>query len=327
MAREKFIYNTQTLRYEKVREPLRYKILKVFGFVCVVLVTSILLVLTIGKYIPSPLEQKQARELDQMRHKFQSVNQQLIVMEKVLENIQERDASVHRMMFGMDPIDESVWQGGVGGHDPYSDLAIYDGTGEILRKTQERVEGLKRKIAMQSESLDTITSLARDRERMFASIPSIKPVRSDKLKRRINLLSGFGMRIHPIHKVPTFHKGIDFTSPSGTPVYATGDGTVVRVEYRKTGYGYNIIIDHGYGYQTLYAHLSKILVKKGEKITKGHMIGKVGNTGTSTAPHLHYEVHLNGRAVNPINHCLDDLSPEEYQMLVEMADTPNQSFD
>lgn len=327
MAREKFIYNTQTLRYEKLREPFRYKALKVVGFLCVVLVTAVLLVLTIGKYIPSPLEQKQARELDQMRHKFQSVNQQLAVMEKVLQNLQERDASVHRMMFGMDPIDESVWQGGVGGHDPYSDLTSYDGTGEILRKTQERLEGLKRKITLQSESLDTVTSMARDRERMFASIPSIKPVRSDKLKRRINLLSGFGMRIHPIHKVPLLHKGIDFTSPVGTPVYATGDGTVVRVEYRKTGYGYNIIIDHGYGYKTLYAHLSKILVKKGEKITKGHMIGKVGNTGTSTAPHLHYEVHLNDRAVNPINHCLDDLSPEEYQMLVELADTPNQSFD
>lgn len=327
MAREKFIYNTQTLRYEKVKEPLRYKVLKVFGFMCAVLVTSLICFFTLGKHLPSPVERQLSRELEQMEHKYQSINQQMAMMEKVVENLQDRDASVHRMMFGMDPVDEAVWNGGIGGHDPYSDLTKYKSSGDLLQQTQERLESLKRKMTIQSESLDTITSLARNREQMLASIPSIKPVRSDKLKRRITLLSGFGMRIHPIHKVPKFHKGIDFTSPVGTPIYSTGDGKVVKVEYKKTGYGYNVIIDHGYGYETRYAHMSKILVKPGEKITKGQEIGKVGNTGSSTAPHLHYEVHLNGRAINPLQYCLDDLSPEEYQMMVEMAESPNQSFD
>ncbi len=327
MSREKFFYNKQTLRYEKVTEPVKTKVFRVLGFICAVLVTAAIFLWFAYSYFPSPKEKEYERELNALLLKIEAFNLELEREEKVLKNIQDRDASVHRLMFGMDPIDESLWNGGIGGHDPYSDLSNFKLSGSLIKKTQERIEKLNRQLVIQSRSLDTIINLAKDKERMLASIPSIKPLRSDKLKRKINLLSGYGWRIHPIHKVAKFHKGIDFTAPPGTPIYATGDGKVVRTEKRSTGYGYNVIIDHGYGYRTLYAHMSKILVDEGQTVRKGQEIGHVGNTGTSTAPHCHYEVHFNGNAIDPVSFCLDDLSPEEYQALVDLAGTANQSFD
>nr|WP_262914121.1 M23 family metallopeptidase [Portibacter lacus] len=169
--------------------------------------------------------------------------------------------------------------------------------------------------------------LALARKEKLSSIPSIKPVREDKLKRNILKLSGFGYRLHPVHGVKKFHKGIDFTAPRGTAIISSGDGKVTRVENKTRGYGKNIIVDHGYGYTTLYGHLSEIDVKVGDKVTRGQVIGKIGSTGTSTAPHLHYEVRINGQAVNPIDFCMDGLSPEEYQQLVHKAAEENQSFD
>jgi hypothetical protein len=327
MSKEKFIYNKQTLRYEKVTESLRTKVFRVLGFLSAVIVTAVILIAVAYTYFPSPKEKALDRELDQMRRQYLALNDQVDDMNKVLNNIQERDAGVHRMMFGMDPIDESLWNGGIGGHNPYSDFSNLKHSGKLVKNTYSRIEKLKRQMAVQSISLDTIETLARNRETMLASIPAIKPIRSDRLKRDVRLLSGFGMRIHPVYKVPKMHKGIDFTAPPGTPINATGDGKVIEVTRKRTGYGYHVMIDHGYGYQTLYAHMSRIDVKEGQQVKKGQEIGHVGNTGTSTAPHLHYEVHVNGRAIDPINFCLDDLTPEEYQMLVNLAATPNQSFD
>ena len=168
--------------------------------------------------------------------------------------------------------------------------------------------------------------MAEDKEKMLASIPSIKPVRSDKLNRGVKLLSGFGYRLHPIHKIRKMHQGIDFSAPRGTAIQATGDGVVEAVKYKKSGYGIHVIIDHGYGYKTLYGHMSKVDVQTGQKIKKGQKIGSVGSTGTSTAPHCHYEVHYKGKAVNPIDYVLDGLTPKEYQELVRLAELDNQSF-
>ena len=215
----------------------------------------------------------------------------------------------------------------LGGHDQYENLTNYKNSGELILSTQKKADKLELQLVLQSKSLDTIVNMAKNREKMFASIPSIKPVRSDKLPRHLQLLSGFGMRPHPIHKVMKMHAGMDFTAPKGTPIQATGDGEVVRVKRDKVGYGKSVIIDHGYGYTTLYAHMQDIQVRVGEKVKKGQQIGTVGNSGTSTAPHCHYEVRKNGNAVDPINFCMDGLSPEEYQELVEMAATGNQSFD
>ena len=197
----------------------------------------------------------------------------------------------------------------------------------MIKDTKERVERLKRQLVLQSKSLDEIEQLAHNRDKQLAAIPAIKPVSEDKLKRNIHHLSGFGYRMHPIYKRRKFHAGLDFTSPKGTPIQATGDGKVILVRRSATGYGHHVKIDHGYGYVTLYAHMSKIDVKKGDKVNRGQKIGEVGSTGTSTAPHLHYEVIYKNKKVNPIHYCMDGLTPDEYKQLADMASVANQSFD
>lgn len=327
MAKEKFIYNTQTLRYEKVEISTRERIIKTIAFLCAVIVGGAVFTVLVWNFFPSP-------ELTKEKNYNKKISEQLIELEgdlenmnSVLSNIQERDASVHRIMFGMDPIDENLWNGGIGGHDPFSNFVSTDDTGDRLTELRQRALKLKRQISIQSLSLDTISQLAIEKESMLASVPSIKPIREDKLKRQFKFLSGFGMRLHPVHRVRKMHTGIDFTAPRGTEIQATGDGKVVNIKKKATGYGHHVIIDHGFGYKTLYAHMSKITVRKGQSVTKGQTIGLVGNTGTSTAPHLHYEVIFNGKKVNPINYCMDGLSPEEYEELTKLAQQANQSFD
>ncbi len=327
MKREKFVYNTHSLRYEKVVEPIRIRLLKIFAFVSAVVVAAIILISIAFTYFPSPKEKVLKRELKQMELQYASVNDEFDRMSKILTNIQERDASVHRMMFGMDPIDQDIWHGGVGGSNKYSNLTDFKNSGKLLIATQQKVDKIKRQLAIQSESLDEVVKHAEEKEVMLASVPAIKPIRSDRLKRNIRSLSGFGMRFHPVFKRKRMHYGIDFTCPRGTAIQATGDGKVVRVERKKSGYGNNITIDHGFGYKTLYAHMHTMDVKLGQKVTRGQMIGTVGSTGTSTAPHLHYEVHYKGKKVNPIHYCMDGLSIEEYQELANMAAITNQSFD
>ncbi|MEO1436744.1 MAG: M23 family metallopeptidase, partial [Bacteroidota bacterium] len=195
----------------------------------------------------------------------------------------------------------------------------------LMVELTSKIDRLGRQITIQSKSLDTIAGMFVEKEKMLAAIPSIRPVRS--LTREIKLFSGFGMRLHPIHKVKKMHFGIDFTAPKGTPVYATGNGKVVEVKRSRTGYGNKVVIDHGYNYRTLYAHLNTVNVKVGQKVLKGELIATIGNTGTSTAPHLHYEVIHKNQKVNPIHFCIDGLTPEEYREMAEMASIPNQSFD
>lgn len=327
MKKDLYVYNNQTLQYEKHKLSKRYVGLMTGLFIFGFLVSGSIYQHIKIKTNPEVETETMARELKQMQFKYSMLNESVASLNDKLQNIQQKDASVHRLVFGMDPIDDNVWNGGVGGHDPYNDLTMYSNSGELIKNAQMKVDLLSRQMELQLSSMDTLLYLAKDREKMFASIPSIKPIRGDKLARRITLLSGFGMRIHPIHKVPKMHKGLDFTASTNTPIYCTGDGVVERVEKRSTGYGHNIIINHGYGFKTLYGHMSKMFVKKGDKVSKGQEIGRVGNTGSSTAPHLHYEVHVNGKAVDPITYCMDGLTAEEYQTMVKAASTSNQSFD
>ncbi len=327
MGKEKFVYNIHTLRYEKVEETRKERIMRILGFLSAALVAGGLFTLVIWELFPSPKEKAVRRELEQMKVQYAALNEQLARMDKVLANLQDRDAGVHRMLFGMDPIDPDVWNGGTGGHQSYSEIVNYSGTGQLIKATREKADRLQRQIKLQSESLDTIIALAKEREKMLASIPSIKPVQPDKLSRKVTLLSGFGYRIHPVYKVRKLHTGIDFGAPRGTPIQATGDGTVVKVEHKRTGYGNSVVIDHGYGYQSRYGHMQRIDVKVGQKVKKGQKIGLVGSSGTSTAPHCHYEIIYKGQKINPIQYCMDGLSPEEYEELVKMAETANHSFD
>lgn len=328
MRKHKYVYNNKTLQYEPYKLSKGERIQRIVGFTSLIFFVSLVIFGVSYHYFPTPKEEQLARELQQASFHIENMSKDFAEIATEVEHLQEKDAEVHRMIFGIDPIDEAIWNGGVGGHKKY-DRVTTDGivSAEMIEGTLSEVDKLKRKVALQRQSLDTLFQLAVAKEKRLASIPSIKPVREDQLKRKLRNLSGYGMRLHPVHKVKKFHKGIDFTAPKGTDVIATGNGKVVRVENKRRGYGKNIIIDHGYGYRSLYAHLSKVDVKKGDVIKKGQVIGKVGNTGTSTASHLHYEVHINGKAVNPINYCMDGLSTEEYKELVDMASVANQSFD
>jgi murein DD-endopeptidase MepM/ murein hydrolase activator NlpD len=280
-----------------------------------------------SKHISTPKEKSLVSELDQMEVKYAELSVQMNKVSTVLDNVQDRDASVHRMIFGMEPIDNQTWNGGIGGHDKYEDLTQFKNSGELMRNVSSTLDKIKYQLAIQSKSLDTLEKQAIAKEKELASIPSIKPIREDKLARRVKLLSGYGMRIHPIHKIRKMHEGIDFTAPRGTPIQATGDGIVAEVKKSKRGYGNSVLIDHGYGYKTLYAHMEKYIVKKGQRVKKGEKIGTVGNTGSSTAPHCHYEVIKNNKKINPIQFVMDGLTPMEYQELIALAGKQNQSFD
>lgn len=328
MRKEKFIYNTHTLRYEKVEESLSSKLLRVFGFVCAAVFTAFIFTVISHRYFPSPKEKAQLREIEKLKAELVAYENTLDLLSEELGVLQQRDAYAHRVIYGMEPIDEGVWEGGIGGHDQLEQYRQYKNTGTLMASVDQKINKLKRQMVIQSKSLDTILTRANEKEKMFAAIPSIKPVRSDKLKygRSVVQLSGFGMRIHPVLKRPKMHYGIDFTAKEGTPIYATGAGKVIRNEYSRT-YGNYVEIDHGFGYRSLYAHMSSSDVKVGQTVTRGQHIGAVGSTGRSTAPHCHYEVFHNGIRVNPIHYCMDGLTPEEYQSLVEAAESPNQAFD
>jgi len=327
MKREKYVYNDHTLQYEKLIYSPAEKLGRMFKYTLSVGICAGIIFGLAYMYLPTPKEKSLERENQQMVYHFDKLKTDFGMIAQDLNQLQRKDAEVHRMIFGLEPIDDAVWNGGVGGHNKYASLENYEETGEIITESLESVDKLKRKVEIQRESLDLLFDLASSKEKKLASIPSIKPVVSDKLKRKIKHLSGYGIRLHPVHKVKKFHKGIDFTAPRGTAIQATGNGKVVRVEKKKRGYGNNVMIDHGYGYTTLYAHMKTIEVKKGDTVTRGQKIGEIGSTGTSTAPHLHYEVRINGKAVNPIDYCLDGLNPEEYKELVAKASEQNQSFD
>ena len=324
--KEKFVYNIHTLTYEKVVIQLKTRIWNAFGIFSVVLITSFAMLAVFYTIFPSPREGDLMREIAQLESKYKLMSNQVDVMSKVLNNVQERDASVHRAVFGMDPIDQDVWNSGVGGHEAHPELAAFEFGGNVVGEALKKIDQLSRQLSLQSKSIDTIEDLAHNQEKMLASLPSIKPVREDKLQKSIGTLSGFGYRIHPIYKIRKFHAGLDFPARVGTNIQAPGDGIVVEASWHQ-GYGNCVKISHGFGYETLYGHMSKITVHQGEHVKKGHKIGEVGDTGLSTAPHLHYEVHYKGNPINPINFCMDMLTPQEYQQMVSSANVPNQSLD
>ena len=324
--KEKFVYNIHTLTYEKVVIPIKTRIWQAFGFFSVVLVTSFALLAVLYTLFPSPREKELMREIEQMEYKYSQLDDQLDIMSKVLGNIQQRDANVHRAVFGMDPVDKDMWVAGTGGHEAHPELSAFKYGGKSVAQTLERVDMLSRQLTLQSKSLDTLQELANNQQQMLASLPSVKPVREDKLQKSIGTLSGFGYRVHPVYKIKKFHAGLDFPARVGTAIQASGDGVVVEAGWHS-GYGNCVKIRHGYGYETLYGHMNKLVVHSGERVKKGQKIGEVGDTGLSTAPHLHYEVHYKGNPINPINFCMDNLTPKEYQMMVNQANSANQSLD
>lgn len=319
MGKEKYIYNKHTLRYEKANVPFKHQMLRILGVTgCIAGYTALIFALS-----PNTSTSSQAKELADMKQKYEAMNYQIDMMSSALGNIHDRDDAIYRQVLEMEPTDKGVWNGGRGGSDKYADLRNLSDS-ELLITTSKKLEKLRHRLAVSAASQDEIIKQAQDKEKMLASIPSIRPIRN--LEKKLQHLSGFGYRTHPVFKTRKMHTGIDFGARKGTPIYATGNGKVVRVEYKKTGYGRNVVIDHGYGYQTLYGHMSEVKCKVGQKVKRGEIIGLVGSSGTSTAPHVHYEVVHKDKKVDPLPFCLDGLTPKEYKEFVTSATAENQAM-
>lgn len=323
MKRAKYVFNKQSLSYEKVQEHWTKTALRIFGFFCAVLVFAFGIVTIAYNFFESPKEIVLQRELNEMQLQYEIMERNLLEVEDVIAQLQDRDDNIYRVIFEADPIPKSVRTAGTGGTMRYQHLEGLDNS-RLVVGVAERLDRIRKQLYIQSKSYDDITSMIMNKSDMLASIPAIQPISNADLTR---LASGFGYRIHPIYKTRRLHQGVDFTAPIGTEIYATGNGVVERVVHSNRGYGNHVIINHGYGYQTLYAHLHKFNVRRGQEVNRGDVIGYVGNTGLSTAPHLHYEVIKDGVRVDPINFFYNDLTPEEFDKMVELASRHNQSFD
>jgi murein DD-endopeptidase MepM/ murein hydrolase activator NlpD len=323
MAKIKYIFNHKTLSYEKVHHRFRDKVRKVLSYVLTSVFFSFI-VLVIGfSIIDSPKEKQLKRELAQLELQYDLLNNRMGEVTQVMQDMASRDNNIYRVVLDADPIPSSVRTAGYGGVDRYKDLEGFSNS-NLMIETTRKMDQLVRQIYVQSRSYDEIEKLAKNKEQMLACLPAIQPIDSKQLK---GILSGFGMRIHPIYKVEKMHTGIDFGAALGTPIYATGDGIVERADNLEQGYGNHVVINHGFGYQTLYAHMSRIAAVVGQKVKRGQIIGYVGSTGESTGDHLHYEVIKNGVKVNPINYFYNDLNPDEYKQIISIASQPTQSLD
>ncbi|MBQ8222379.1 MAG: M23 family metallopeptidase [Bacteroidales bacterium] len=323
MTNKKYIFNPQTLEYEEYKTSRKRKFWSVVLYLLSTSVTAFLIVVLIQNFFGSPTERMQAREIEYLKLQYDIMNDKIDDLDLLLGELEDRDDNIYRMIFEADPIPSSVRRAGYGGSNRYMVLDGYVNS-DMVVNTAKRIDVLTSQLYVQSKSFDDIYEMAKNKSEMLSCIPAIMPVKGTDIYR---ISSHYGHRTDPFYKVTKFHSGIDFSGPVGLGIYATGDGVVAKVEKNKSGYGNNIIVDHGYGYKTRYAHLSSIKVKKGEKVKRGQEIGTLGNTGKSTAPHLHYEVIKNNKAVNPINFFYNDLTPEEYDKILELSQHPSQTMD
>lgn len=325
MSKVKYYYDSETLSYQKIEQKRGRRI----GFFFLSILASflagfILLVIYLNlPMIETPKEKALQRELENMQLQYAILNKKMDQIQRVLANVEERDNHIYRLYFEANPIPEEQRRAGFGGINRYKNLEGYDNS-KLIVETNKRIDILSKQIVVQSKSLDEIATLAKEKEDLLASVPAIQPVKNEDLKR---IASGYGWRSDPFTKVKKFHYGMDFSAPRGTPVYATGDGRIERADNQSTGYGNHIRVDHGYGYTTLYGHLYKYNVRVGQKVQRGDVIGYVGSTGRSEAPHLHYEIFKDGERINPINFYYGNLSPEEFNLVLEKAQQENQSMD
>ncbi|MBX2900409.1 MAG: M23 family metallopeptidase [Cyclobacteriaceae bacterium] len=324
MARIKYYYDTETCKYERIKTSTWDLILNTLGIVCLTVAMAVGLLILYGAYFESPKELLLRNEVKELEFYYENLNAEVDKLHKQLANMEYRDDNIYRVVLGAEPIDKSIREAGVGGLDRYEDIknkSIIHA--DLIVKLSESVDNLRRKLYIESKSQDEVVELTKNKEKLFAAIPAIQPVANKQL---IALASGFGMRFHPIYKVKKMHTGIDFAAAIGTPIYATADGVIDKLEVSFSGYGKMIEIDHGFGYRTRYAHMHGFAVRQGQKVKRGDLIGYVGDTGLSTAPHLHYEVFVNGIVANPVHYFFNDLNPAEYEKIIELASIENQSL-
>lgn len=323
MSKINYKFNSKSLSFEKITVPVRKRVWKVVSYLATGLVFATITIILAYKYLDSPKEKQLKRENAEMAVQFELLNSRLDEIAKVLGDIQERDNNVYRTIFEAEPIPLSIRQAGFGGVDRYKELQGFDNS-ELLIETSKRLDRISKQLYIQSKSFDEVAALVKGKEKLLASIPAIQPISNKDLRHQP---SGFGWRTHPIYKTAEFHPGMDFAAAQGTEIYATGDGTIERADALAQGYGNHIVINHGYGYKTLYGHMNSMVVRAGQQVKRGQLIGYVGSTGLSTAPHVHYEVVKAGEKMNPINYYYNDLTPEQYQKLIELSSQSSQSFD
>jgi len=325
MAKVKYYFDTENLAYRKIKTKLSKKIgvvllfltaAALFGFLCFVALLN-------TPYFETPKDRLQAREIENMQIRYEILNRKMDEVEEVLANVEDRDNNIYRTYFNTTPIPEEQRKAGFGGVNRYKDLEGYNNS-DLVINTTKRLDIISKELVVQSRSLEEIARLAKDKEKLLASIPAIQPVKNEDLRM---MASGFGYRSDPFTKIRKFHAGMDFSARTGTPIFATGDGVVVVADNKMSGYGNRIVIRHGFGYETLYGHMSKFKAKAGQKVKRGDIIGYVGSTGRSEAPHLHYEVHKNGEVINPVNFYYGNISAKEYILISKLANQENQSLD
>ncbi len=323
MSKVKYYYDKESLSYRKIERKKRTTFKYAAIFFLAAAFFAFIFVFIASQYVESPKERALKRELANMKLQFELLNKKMEHAETVLENIADRDNNIYRVYFEANPIPDEQRRAGFGGINRYKNLEGFDNS-KLIVESNKRLDILQKQIVVQSKSLDEIAILAEEKEKLLTAIPAIQPVSNENLTR---MASGYGMRSDPFTKVRKMHWGMDFTAPRGTPVYASGDGVVERADSNSSGYGKHIRINHGYGYTSLYAHLYKYNVRKHQKVKRGDLIGFVGSTGRSEAPHLHYEIFKDGDRINPINFYYGSLTAEEFNKLLEHASLENQSLD
>lgn len=323
MAKVKYYYDPKTLSYRKIEKKKRQRFGNTLLYLGTAALFGLIFYLVADNLIDSPKEKRLKREADNLAFKFKIFNQRLSQNEAVLSDIQKRDDNIYRTIFEAEPIPDDIRKAGFGGANRYEKLEGFENSA-LIKETAKRLDKLTKQIYVQTRSFDEIVGLAENKSKLLEAIPAIQPVANEDLRR---LASGYGMRLDPFTKIPKMHFGMDFTADVGTPVYATGNGKIVRTDNKSSGYGNHIRIDHGFGYTTIYAHLSEYNVRLGQNVKRGEIIGYVGNSGRSSGPHLHYEVHLDEDRLNPVNFYYGELSPAEFERIISQASQANQSFD
>lgn len=317
MKKIKYYYNTNTLRYEKLVTPLRVRLLKFFGFIAAALVTAFVLVSLAFRFIPSPQLKIAEARYEKMRQNYDMLVDQARNLQQQMSLLEQRDNQVYRSIFEANPLPDSARVKLTEQRNELRKVAAINNE-ELGNELAKTLNNINARITYQFASYNEIEKLIKNQEDKLASLPAIQPVSNRDLDR---IASGFGMRIDPVYGTPKMHKGLDFTAPQGTPIYATGDGTVTESGFADDGYGNRIVINHGYGYQTLYGHMVKVKARNRQRVKRGEVIGWVGNTGKSTGPHCHYEVHVNRQEVDPVYFFYNDLTPEQFDRLLKIAST------
>lgn len=319
----KYVFNYKTLSFEHARLTVRHYVLKILSYLSTSVVFSAVILLVAFYFFDSPKERMLKREVKQYELQFKLMNERLDKIQAVLDDMADRDDNIYRVIFESEPIPNDVRKAGIGGSDRYKDLEGYRNS-DLLVRTAARLDQITASMYVQTKSFDEVYEMAKNKTRLLASIPAIQPVSNKDLRR---LSSYFGYRTDPYYKIKKFHEGVDFSAPVGTEIYATGDGVIASADRSKSGYGNQIVIDHGFGYKTMYAHLQSFKVRAGERVTRGQVIGTVGSTGKSTSPHLHYEVWKNNKPIDPINYFFNDVTPEQYEEMLILSQRPSQTMD